>query len=78
MVISKAKDGKPLAIKKIKSQLELFTGLDKLCYMKQGDIVNFVANLSELQLHLLNKLQSEDCRDIPVFTFYAEMILSLQ
>ncbi|GMM56752.1 hypothetical protein DAKH74_033680 [Maudiozyma humilis] len=30
-IISNAKDGKPLAIKKIKSQLELFTGLDKPC-----------------------------------------------
>ena len=47
-------------------------------YMKQGGIVNFLTNLSNLQRHILNKLQSEDCRDIPIFTFYAETILSLQ
>ena len=46
--------------------------------MKQGDIVNFLTNLSNLQLHILNKLQSEDCRDIPVFNLYAETVLSLQ
>lgn len=47
-------------------------------YMKQGNVVNFVTHLSVLQLHALNKLQTENCRDHPKFTFYAETILSLQ
>lgn len=47
-------------------------------YMKQGNLVNFVTHLSVLQLHALNKLQTENCRDHPKFTFYAETILSLQ